>query len=139
MTYEPEHPFPGLQKQIEQEKKATEAEIVTNELGGKQSKIDSMITEVPPLALLEVGKVMGLGRSNYPREADGTPNWHRIDSSSNLDHALEHIANYLAERNRPDRRPEYLREELSHFAARAMMALEMFLKETKKETTNELG
>ena len=108
---------------------AIEAEIVTNAEGGKQSRIASAITEVPPMALLEVGKVMGEGVTNYPRDGDGTPNWHRIDSSSNLDHALEHIVNYLVERNRPDRDLVKMQEELSHFTARAMMALEMFLRE----------
>ena len=72
---------------------------------------------------------MGLGSENYPREADGTPNWHNIDCYSNLDHGLEHIFNFLAERNKPDRDAGKMREELSHYAARAMMALEQFLRE----------
>ena len=121
MTYEPEHPFPGL------------TGIEVNAAGGKQSRIESRITEVPPLALIEVGKVMGEGEKNYPREPDGSPNWHLIDSSSNLDHALEHAANYLAERNKPNRDVAKLREELSHFAARSMMAMEMFLKENNND------
>ena len=104
-------------------------EIITNERGGKQSKISGRMTEVPPLALLEVSKVMGVGAENYPREADGTPNWHNIDCSSNIDHALEHIANFLAERNKPDRAMEKMREELSYFTARALMGLEQFLRE----------
>lgn len=103
--------------------------IETNEQGGKQSKIDGRITEVPPLALIEVSSVMALGAQNYPREADGTPNWHKIDSSSNLDHALEHAATFLAERNKPDRDIAKMREELGHFAARAMMSLEQFVRE----------
>jgi hypothetical protein len=107
-------------------------EIITNEAGGKQSKIESRITEVPPLALKEVGKVMGLGAENYPREIDGSPNWYKIDCSSNLDHALEHLANFLEERNcGQDTDEEYMREELSHFTARAMMAMEQFIRETE--------
>jgi len=118
------------------------SEIITNEQGGKQSAIRGRITEVPPLALLVVSEVMALGATRYPREPDGTPNWHKIDSSSNLDHALEHAANFLALRNEPDMKSlfsdmfgggksacrdiEAMREELSHFAARAMMAMEMF-------------
>ena len=104
-------------------------EIVTNAQGGKQSKIKGMFTEIPPLALIEVSEVMGLGATNYPREPDFTPNWHKIDSSSNLDHALEHACNFLAERNKPDRDKSILREELSYFAARALMSLEMYIKE----------
>jgi len=102
--------------------------IETNEQGGKQSKILGKMTEVPPLALIEVSKVMGEGSNVYPRELNGTPNWHKIDSMSNLDHALEHAVNFLIERNEKDRNYEYMREELSHFTARAMMALEQFIR-----------
>lgn len=106
--------------------------IEVNELGGKQSKIKGRMTEIPPLALIEVSAVMGLGSVNYPREADHSPNWHKIDSYSNLDHALEHAFNFLKERNLGfDGSPGYMKEELSHFAARALMALEQFLREMK--------
>lgn len=104
-------------------------EIITNEQGGKQSKIKGEPCEIPPLALIEVSTVMALGHKNYPREADGTCNWHKIDSISNLDHGLEHAFNFLAERNKPDRDISVMREELSHHAARALMALEQFLRE----------
>lgn len=110
--------------------------IVTNERGGKQSAIEGRPTEFPPLAFLEVSKVMGLGSVRYPREADGTPNWHRIDSMSNLDHALIHAANFLAERNHPTPQLAMMLEELSHFAARACMALEMFLLEIQPEAVD---
>jgi hypothetical protein len=111
-------------------------EIITNEAGGKQSKIRGKFTEIPPYALIEVSEVMGLGSVNYPREEDGTPNWHNIDCFSNLDHAGEHLANFLKMRNRSIEFIDHeyimqMREELSHFAARAMMALEMFIKETE--------
>jgi hypothetical protein len=108
-------------------------EIITNEQGGKQSKIAGMMTEVPPLGLIEVSKVMALGSKNYPREADGTPNWHKIDCRSNFDHSLEHAFNFLAEANKPDRDVAVLRDELSHYAARSLMAMEMFIKETEDE------
>jgi len=104
-------------------------EIVTNEQGGKQSKIDSKMTEVPPIGLLEVAKVMSEGLEVYPREANGTPNWHKIDCCSNLDHGIEHIANFLAERNKANRSKNLMREELSHAAARLLMALEQFIRE----------
>jgi hypothetical protein len=111
--------------------------IVTNERGGKQSKIKGMMTEVPPLALLEVSSVMGLGATNYPREDDGTPNWHQISWQSNLDHGLEHAANLMAECNKPDRSYAVMREELSHHAARAVMALEQFIREEPECTAVE--
>ena len=105
--------------------------IITNEAGGKQSKIVGKMSEVPPLALIEVSRVMGEGSVVYPREADGTANWYKIDSISNLDHSLEHAANFLAERNKPDRDMALMLAELSHFTARAMMAMEQFIREIK--------
>ena len=105
------------------------SEIITNETGGKQSKIAGMITEIPPLGLIEVSGVMALGSVNYPREDNGSPNWHKIDCMSNLDHAMEHVFTFLAERNKPISDFDKMKEELSHFAARALMAMEMFIKE----------
>ena len=106
-------------------------EIITNEQGGRQSKIEGRCTELPPLAMIELSKVMGKGSEVYPREPDGSPNWHRIDYISNLDHCLEHAFNFLAEKNKPGRDKAKMREELSHCAARATMALEMWLKENE--------
>ena len=103
--------------------------IETNNTGGKQSKIQGRCTEIPPVAMIELSKVMGEGSVAYPREENGTPNWHRIDSYSNLDHAMEHAFNFLIERNSPESSIKKMREELGHFAARAAMALEMFIKE----------
>ena len=107
-------------------------EIITNEAGGKQSRIEGQITEVPPLALIEISKVMSEGRKKYPREPDGTPNWHKIGCMSNLDHAGEHLCKFLAIRNQTVipmlDEDAAMQEELSHFAARALMALEQFLR-----------
>lgn len=119
---------------IKEYEHAEVGEVAANEAGGKQTKIESMITEVPPLALKEVGKIMGLGATNYPREEDDTPNWHKIDCFSNLDHALEHVANFLILRNAPRDDASELdeqREELGHATARMMMAMEQFIRETE--------
>jgi hypothetical protein len=105
------------------------ARIIINKRGGKQSTIKGRCAEIPPLAMIELSSVMGLGASNYPRESDGTPNWHKIDCYSNLDHCLEHAFNFLAERNKVDRDVDKMREELSHTMARACMAMEQFLRE----------
>ena len=105
-----------------------ELTIISNERGGKQSAIKGKMTEVPPLALLELSKVMGLGSETYPRESDGTPNWYKIGCYSNLDHGLEHAINFLIEHNKPDADQVYMLEELSHLAARSMMALEQFIR-----------
>ena len=111
--------------------------IVTNEQDGKQSKIEGKPTEFPPLAFLEVSKVMGLGSEVYPREDNGTPNWHKIGCFSNLDHGLIHAAQFLKLRNMPpikgignddEEFSQRMLEELSHHAARACMALEQFIR-----------
>ena len=102
---------------------------VTNDRGGKQSEIKGQATELPPLALVEVSRVMQEGQEAYPREPDGTPNWHKISCLSNLDHCLEHAFEFLVERNKSDRDENKMQQELSHTAARALMALEQFLRE----------
>ena len=105
--------------------------IETNKQGGKQTKITEKPTELPPMALLAVAAVMAEGSEAYPREADGTPNWFRISSKSNLDHSLRHAFLYQAEMNGPenDRDWAYACEELTHFVARGLMALERLLEE----------
>jgi len=109
-------------------------EIIENSKGGKQTKIDGKMTEVPPEALLLISSVMGEGSVRYPREENGSPNWYKISCMSNLDHAMRHAAIFLRYRNELGLVPEEvrnsmlqdMREELSHFAARAMMALEQW-------------
>ena len=94
--------------------------------GGKQSKIDGLPTLIPPYALAEISKVMKEG-SKY-----GVGNWHKIpiiatqsgDSvdAGEIDHALEHCYYFLIGHGDP-------LEQLSHFAARAMMALDQYIRE----------
>ena len=100
--------------------------IVTNAKGGKGSKIYGKMSEVPPLALLEVAKVMAEGEARYPREADGTPNWHRVGCIENLDHGMEHVANFIAARN--CYAEQVVPDELSHAACRILMALEQLIR-----------
>lgn len=103
--------------------------IVENDRGGKQSQISGKMTEVPPIALKAISRVMGEGSARYPREDDGTPNWYKIGCKSNLDHGLLHLANFLEEMNKPRPDEEFAYEELTHFGARAMMAVEQFCRE----------
>ena len=100
--------------------------IVTNAKGGKGSKIYGKMSEVPPLALLEVAKVMAEGAERYPREADGTPNWHKVGCIENLDHGMEHVANFIAARN--CYAEQVVPDELSHAACRILMALEQLIR-----------
>jgi len=103
--------------------------IEKNERGGKASAIKGKMTEIPPLALIEVASVMGEGDDSYPRDDNGVPNWHNISCLENSDHSLEHFANFNAERNKVDSDKEKLIMEYSHFAARALMGLEQLIRE----------
>lgn len=87
--------------------------IVTNEFGGKQSKIGSQLSLIPPKAIIKVGEVMAKGAERYEKD-----NWRKIPIDSQLDHALEHIYKYLAN----DISDE---DHLSHAATRLLMALEL--------------
>jgi hypothetical protein len=68
-----------------------------------------------PRALAAVGRVMTEGAKKY-----GSCNWHKISAESNLAHAVVHAMNFQA---------EYFYEELTHCAARCMMALDQYLRE----------
>ena len=95
--------------------------IETNPNGGKQSKIDGFPTLIPARALLSVSRVMKEGGQKY-----GKDNWHNIPVSSDgsyageLDHAIEHYLNFMVTGEL---------EELEHFVARAIMALDQHLRE----------
>jgi len=86
--------------------------IVTNEFGGRQSKIDSKLTLIPPKAVIEVGRVMLQGEVSH-----GKDNWRFIPLDEHLDHALLHIMEYLSGGTDED--------HLSHAATRLLMALEL--------------
>jgi len=109
--------------------------ITINEKGGKASKIKGRPTELPPIALLELSKVFSEGEEEYPRDGN-VPNWYNLDCYENLNHSGEHLLNFLAERNTAHRNDVML-EELSHFAARALMALEQFIRENDCHTNDE--
>lgn len=91
-----------------------EIEIVAG--GGKGTKREGWPTEIPPRALLEVAKVMKHGAEKY-----GSKNWHGNTVNVELDHALNHIYLFLADEG-------FDVEELSHAAARCLMALDHVLR-----------
>jgi len=102
-------------------------EIETNSAGGKQSKLETRCDLLPASAVKEVARILKVGAERYAPD-----NWRLIDCNSHLNHALEHIFNFL------DKEGEYQkttavfreydrREELSHAACRLLMALEMYL------------
>lgn len=95
-----------------------DAPVVVNAAGGKQSSVRQRLDLMPPLALLAVGEVLSEGAAKY-----GDNNWHSIPVNDHLNHALIHAYAFLA----GDRQDDHL----EHFACRAMMALEIALRERK--------
>ena len=64
--------------------------IVTNEYGGKQSRVDARFDLVPPYSLQAVAEILGAGAVKY-----GENNWQRITTAEHLNHALNHINLHL--------------------------------------------
>jgi hypothetical protein len=94
-----------------------EDEVITNEAGGKQSKIATRLDLVPADVMLLVGEVLAEGAEKY-----GEDNWKLIPECDHTAHALEHVYNHLAN---PDI------EELTHAICRLMFATHMNLQETE--------
>ena len=85
-------------------------EKVSNELGGKQSKLDYRFDLVDTKAIFALAHVLHTGEREY-----GKDNWRKIDTDSHLNHATSHIYAYLAGDKQDD--------HLSHAFCRLMMAL----------------
>lgn len=96
---------------------------VVNSKGGKQSDTPYGLRYVPPLAILEVSKVLKLGADKY-----GARNWVNIEIEDHLNHALQHIYAYLA----GDRSDNHL----ANLSCRSLFALE--LQELAKEPQQEV-
>ena len=89
----------------------------------KLDPLNGRITDLPPLALLEIAKFQPVKTMLA------------TSSMIHLDHALNHAMKALIERNdqeSDEHACDRIRTELSHFAARALITLEMFIKETEK-------
>lgn len=90
-------------------------EVITNEQGGKQSRLDARLDLLPSLAILEIGKVLHHGAERY-----GEWNWKSIPIKDHISHAMTHLLRFALTREN---------EELSHAATRVLFALELFLEE----------
>lgn len=86
-----------------------------NPQGGKNSKLDSNMKLVPPLALLEIGKTMKLGADRYGRD-----NWRQVPVEDHLDHAMWHLLRYLS----GDHGGDGGEDHLGHAMTRLVMAWE---------------
>ncbi|MDD3414846.1 MAG: DUF5664 domain-containing protein [Lachnospiraceae bacterium] len=88
-----------------------DAEIVVNENGGKQSKVDYRFDLLDPKAMFEITKVLKEGFDKYGSDE----NWRRIPIKEHINHLIIHLYAYLAGDTQD--------EHLSHACCRAIFAL----------------
>jgi hypothetical protein len=86
-----------------------EEETVSNDQGGKQSKLEYRFDLIDPKAIFALAQVMHEGAQKYEKD-----NWRKISAESHLNHALSHIYAHLA----GDKQDNHL----SHAFTRLMMA-----------------
>lgn len=91
-----------------------DAPLTANECGGKQSSTPYRCDLLPPLAVLEVARVLKHGADKYGRD-----NWRKISVDDHANHVLVHLLSHLAGDASDD--------HLSHAACRMLMSLEMAL------------
>jgi hypothetical protein len=94
------------------------SETVTNEKGGKQSRLDYRFDLIDARVMFELAKVMHEGAQQY--EVD---NWRKISIDEHINHAFAHLWAYMA----GDEQDEHL----SHAHTRTMMALAVSMQERK--------
>lgn len=86
-----------------------DAPTVTNDQGGKQSKVLYRFDLLDPLAMFEMTNVLTVGAEKY-----GEDNWRKISVNEHLNHMIIHTYAYLAGDKSDD--------HLSHIMCRAMFA-----------------
>lgn len=70
------------------------SEIVTNEFGGKQSRVAARFDLIPAETLQQVALVLGRGAEKY-----GVDNWKLITVDEHLNHALNHVNLFMLNDN----------------------------------------
>jgi hypothetical protein len=86
-----------------------DAEVVTNDKGGKQSKAPYAFHLCDAKSLLRLAQVMAYGAERYERD-----NWRRIPCEEHINHAVGHFMLALAGDTQDD--------HIGHALCRAMMA-----------------
>jgi hypothetical protein len=115
------------ERRLDLKKAGLTDEIVTNEQGGSQSKLEMRMDLLPPRALLAESLVLAEGAVKH-----APWNWLKIPIEDHLNHALVHITLHLAGNKDED--------HLSHAACRIHFASELALREeeTKQKFTEEI-
>lgn len=98
-----------------------DAETITNDKGGLQSKLAGRYDLIPGEALTRVAAVFGYGAQKY-----AVNNWRAIDYHEHINHAAMHLAAILADDDADD--------HLGHLLCRVMMAVAT--EDTEHEFTN---
>ena len=126
-------------------KRNNPADIVTNQAGGKQSRLDARYDIIPPYALQVLAEVR-----HFAAEVRKYPdwNWKKIPARDHLNHALAHIAAFIdimaCQRCRPDDEtrptkivvnpacPDHGKSEEDH-AAHALCRIAMWVEMLREE------
>lgn len=87
-----------------------DVEMVVNESGGKQSRLDYRFDLIDSKAIFALAKVLDEGEKRY-----GKDNWRKIEAQSHINHAISHLYAHLTGDNQD--------EHLEHAFCRVMMAV----------------
>lgn len=98
---------------------ARSEDVETNLNGGKQSYTPARFDLLPPEAMAQAAMVLKHGADKY-----GTDNWRRIDTRDHVNHALQHLFNYLQNGEL---------EDLTHALCRAAFAVETYISEHQQD------
>lgn len=85
--------------------------LETNDKGGKQSVIQGRYDLLPALAVEDIAVILQRGATKY-----GDNNWRKIPSIQHVNHAMQHLFQYLLYQKH---------EDLTHAACRLLMAIEV--------------
>lgn len=88
-------------KYVEKIEKLQKNVLGVTEFGGIQSKLDCDFTLIPPQALIALAEVVKYGEDKYKGSRDN-PNYRKIPIESHLNHAMNHIVQYLNNDNTED-------------------------------------
>jgi len=86
-----------IQELIDIRTRARADETITNEAGGKQSRIDTRFDLLPAEIHDMVGQVLAHGEHKY-----GEGNWMKLPISDHIGHALNHISKYRLHKDTND-------------------------------------
>lgn len=87
-------------------------EIVINERGGSQSRLDERYDLLPTNAIASAARVLADGAAKY-----GVDNWRLIDERDHINHAIAHLFKHLAD--------DQSEPHLDHALVRIMFAADL--------------